>query len=183
MEWHYRVTLKVPWWPPYEHIWVCFLIKKKSPFSCLNVEFCLSRCYGAWTVTCTFQYRLWTGSIKPSLQHFQFCSVGLSLGILFFSTLKKRKLLIHKIYNVTRIVYFLFGFKVQVHCKWFYLFQSFTLFLAITNMYKSLTSLIFNTISRVIMKSEEHNGCYYMIIVIVDTAHDVSYASLSAYRA
>jgi hypothetical protein len=28
-------------------------------------------------VTCTFQYRPWTGSIKPSLQHFQFCCVGL----------------------------------------------------------------------------------------------------------
>jgi hypothetical protein len=28
-----------------------------------------------------------TGSIKPSLQHFQFCSVGLSLGILYLSIL------------------------------------------------------------------------------------------------
>jgi hypothetical protein len=42
---------------------------------------------GAWTVTCNFQYRPWTGSIKPSLQHFQFCRVELSLGILFLSIL------------------------------------------------------------------------------------------------
>jgi hypothetical protein len=27
----------------------------------------------------------WTGSIKPSLQHFQFCRVRLSLGILYLS--------------------------------------------------------------------------------------------------
>jgi hypothetical protein len=33
-------------------------------------------------VVCIWQYRPWTGSIKPSLQHFQFCRVGLSLGIL-----------------------------------------------------------------------------------------------------
>jgi hypothetical protein len=33
-------------------------------------------------VVCTWQYRPWTGSIKPSLQHFQFCRVWLSLGIL-----------------------------------------------------------------------------------------------------
>jgi hypothetical protein len=26
-----------------------------------------------------------TGSIKPSLQHFQYCRVGLSLGILYLS--------------------------------------------------------------------------------------------------
>jgi hypothetical protein len=49
----------------------------------INVEFCLSRFYGDWTVTCTYQYRPWKGSIKPSLQQFQFCCVGLSLGILF----------------------------------------------------------------------------------------------------
>jgi hypothetical protein len=42
---------------------------------------------GAWTVTCTFQYCPWTCSIKPSRQHFQFCRVGLSWGILFFSIL------------------------------------------------------------------------------------------------
>jgi hypothetical protein len=40
---------------------------------------------GAWRVTFTFQYRPWTGSIKPSLQHFQFCRVGLSLGSLYLS--------------------------------------------------------------------------------------------------
>jgi hypothetical protein len=51
---------------------------KISPFF-LNVESCLSRCYGALTVTCTFQYCPWTGSIKPTLQHFQFCCVGISL--------------------------------------------------------------------------------------------------------
>ena len=28
-------------------------------------------------------YRPWTGSIKPSLQHLQFCCFGLSLGVLF----------------------------------------------------------------------------------------------------
>jgi hypothetical protein len=27
---------------------------------------------GAWTVTCTFHYRPWTGLIKPSQQHFHF---------------------------------------------------------------------------------------------------------------
>jgi hypothetical protein len=36
---------------------------------------------------CTLQYRPWTGSIKPSLQHFQFCGVGLSLGVQYLSTL------------------------------------------------------------------------------------------------
>jgi hypothetical protein len=36
---------------------------------------------GAWTVACTFQYCPWTGSIKPSLQHFQFCRVGLNNGV------------------------------------------------------------------------------------------------------
>jgi hypothetical protein len=51
----------------------------------LNVEFCLSRCSGAWTVVCTWQYRPWTGAIKPILQQFQFCRVGLSVGILIFS--------------------------------------------------------------------------------------------------
>jgi hypothetical protein len=34
-----------------------------------------------------FQYRPCTGSIKPSLQHFQFCRVGLSLGILYLPIL------------------------------------------------------------------------------------------------
>jgi hypothetical protein len=61
-------------------------------------HFCLSRCYGAWTVVCTLQYRPWTGSIKPSLQHLQLCCVGLSLGILIFSILPQtahfKKLLI-----------------------------------------------------------------------------------------
>jgi hypothetical protein len=47
---------------------------KISPFSCVNVEFCLRRCYGALTVPCAFQYRLCTGSIKPSLQQFSFLS-------------------------------------------------------------------------------------------------------------
>jgi hypothetical protein len=70
----------------HDHICGCFKFKT-SPFLCLNVEFCLSLCYGTWTRTCTFQYRPWTGSIKPSLQHFKFCRVGLSLGILFFSIL------------------------------------------------------------------------------------------------
>jgi hypothetical protein len=42
---------------------------------------------GAWTVTCIFHYRSWTGSIKPSMQHFQFCRVRLSLGILYVSIL------------------------------------------------------------------------------------------------
>jgi hypothetical protein len=53
----------------------------------VNVEFCLSRCKGTWTVVCTWQYRPWTGS----MQHFQFYRVRLSLGILislyFFATL------------------------------------------------------------------------------------------------
>jgi hypothetical protein len=31
-----------------------------------------------------WQYCSWTGSIKPSPQHFQFCRFGLSLGILIF---------------------------------------------------------------------------------------------------
>jgi hypothetical protein len=35
------------------------------------------------TITYNFWYRPWKGSIKPSLQHFQFCCVGHSLGILF----------------------------------------------------------------------------------------------------
>ena len=38
---------------------------------------------GAWTVACTLHYLPWTGSIKPSLQHLQFCCFGLSLGFLF----------------------------------------------------------------------------------------------------
>jgi hypothetical protein len=41
----------------------------------------------AWTVVCTFKYRPWTGSIKPSLQQFNFGRVGLSLGILYLSIL------------------------------------------------------------------------------------------------
>jgi hypothetical protein len=57
---------------------------KISPFPCLNVEFCFSRCKGTWAVTFTFQYRLWARSIKQSLQQFQYCRVGLSLGILVF---------------------------------------------------------------------------------------------------
>ena len=51
---------------------------------CLNVEFCLSRCKGAWTTACTLHYRPWTGSIKPSRQHLQFYCFGLSLGVLLF---------------------------------------------------------------------------------------------------
>jgi hypothetical protein len=56
-------------------------------FMFINVEFCLSRCLGAWTVVCTWQFRPWTGSIKLSLQHFQFWRIGLLLGILIFSIL------------------------------------------------------------------------------------------------
>jgi hypothetical protein len=62
----------------------------------LNVEFCLSRCSGAWTVACTWHFCPWTCSIKPSLQHFQFCRVGHSLGILF-SLFYKRFLYMYKI--------------------------------------------------------------------------------------
>jgi hypothetical protein len=40
---------------------------------------------GAWTVVCTWQYRPWTGLVKPSLQHFQLFRVRLSLRILIFS--------------------------------------------------------------------------------------------------
>jgi hypothetical protein len=58
---------------------------------------------GVRTVVCTWQFRTFTGSIKPSLQYFQcccfgltlvilmfffFCDVGLSLGILFFAILE-----------------------------------------------------------------------------------------------
>jgi hypothetical protein len=78
----------------------------------LNVEFCLSRCQGAWTVVCTWQYRPWTGSIKPSLQHFQFCRVGLSLGILIVSirrlrgsNAKNSLVIFHMVWN--KITYFL----------------------------------------------------------------------------
>jgi hypothetical protein len=42
---------------------------------------------GTLTVVCTWQHRPWTGSIKPSLQHFQFCRFGLSVGNLVFSIL------------------------------------------------------------------------------------------------
>jgi hypothetical protein len=45
---------------------------------------------GEWTVVCVWQYRPWTGSIKPSMQHIQFCRVGLSLGIRIFSICKKK---------------------------------------------------------------------------------------------
>jgi hypothetical protein len=38
-------------------------------------------------VVCTWQYRPWADSIKPSPQHFQFCRFGLSIGILIFSIL------------------------------------------------------------------------------------------------
>jgi hypothetical protein len=41
----------------------------------------------AWTVVCTWQYRSWTGPIKPNLLHFQFCRIRLSLGILIFDHL------------------------------------------------------------------------------------------------
>jgi hypothetical protein len=40
-----------------------------------------------WGRACTFHYRPWTGSIKPSLQHFHFCHVF--LWILIFSILKR----------------------------------------------------------------------------------------------
>jgi hypothetical protein len=70
---YYCVTLQVPWKLPFS---VGVSKFKNSLFWCFNVEFCLGRCYGAWTVTCTFKYCPWTGSIKPSLQHFQFCHVG-----------------------------------------------------------------------------------------------------------
>jgi hypothetical protein len=65
-------------------IWTHLRMFQNSKFYqfMLNVEFCLSRCLGAWTVVCTVQYRPWTGSIKPSLQHFQFFRVGLSLRVL-----------------------------------------------------------------------------------------------------
>jgi hypothetical protein len=53
-------------------------------FKCL---FLLRPVLGVWTVICTWQYRPWTGSIKPSLHYFQFCRVGLSLGILICSIL------------------------------------------------------------------------------------------------
>jgi hypothetical protein len=55
---------------------------------------------------------LWTGSTKPSLQHFQFCRVGLSLGILYLSILGFQgfsKELSHELY-------FLLGLMLQKHC-------------------------------------------------------------------
>jgi hypothetical protein len=67
MEVHYCVTLKVPWWPPYGRIYGCFWVRDFAIFV-WSVGFCLGRCWGAWwAATCTFQYRPWTGSIKPSL--------------------------------------------------------------------------------------------------------------------
>jgi hypothetical protein len=53
---------------------------KISPLPWLNVEFCLTRCFGAWTITCTWHFRPWTGSIKPSRQHFQFVLLGFLYG-------------------------------------------------------------------------------------------------------
>jgi hypothetical protein len=44
-----------------------------------------SRCYGAWTVVFTWQYRPWSDSINPNLQHFQFWRFVRSLEILYFS--------------------------------------------------------------------------------------------------
>jgi hypothetical protein len=40
---------------------------------------------GAWAVACAFRCRPWAGSIKPGLWRFQFCRVGLSLGVLYLS--------------------------------------------------------------------------------------------------
>jgi hypothetical protein len=40
---------------------------------------------GSWTVTCIFQNRSWIRSVKPSLQHLQFCRFGLSPEFCFFS--------------------------------------------------------------------------------------------------
>jgi hypothetical protein len=77
-------------------------------------------CYILWSehicgcFTCTFQYRLWTGSFKPSLQHFQLCCVGHSLGILFFSIFCSET-------NWT--LYFLL--KRQITLYWLFYFRSF----------------------------------------------------------
>jgi hypothetical protein len=38
-------------------------------------------------LACNKHYRPWTDSSKSSLKHFQFCRVGLYLGIMFFSIL------------------------------------------------------------------------------------------------
>ena len=54
-----------------------------------HVEFCLGRCRGAWTVSCTFQCRPWTGSIKPGLQNLRFYCFALSLGVPYFCILPK----------------------------------------------------------------------------------------------
>jgi hypothetical protein len=37
----------------------------------------------AWTVTFTFQYRPWAGSIKPNLQYFQCCLKGFCFTLFF----------------------------------------------------------------------------------------------------
>jgi hypothetical protein len=63
------------------------LQKQEYNMSTEYTECSLKQVLEAWSVTWTFQYRPWTGSIKPSQQYFQFCSVELSLGILFFSIL------------------------------------------------------------------------------------------------
>jgi hypothetical protein len=52
---------------------------------------------GEWTVTCTFLYHPWTGSIKLSPQYFQFCHFERSLWILFFYILTLT--LLHNILN------------------------------------------------------------------------------------
>jgi hypothetical protein len=51
----------------------------------VNVEFCIKPVLGGVGGSLHCQYRSWTGSIKPSLQRFQFCCVGLSLKIVIFS--------------------------------------------------------------------------------------------------
>ena len=59
---------------------------------CLSANWILLQpVLGVWMVACTFHYRPWTGSIKPSLklslQHLQFCCFWLSLGVPVFCIL------------------------------------------------------------------------------------------------
>jgi hypothetical protein len=95
-------------------------VKKKQFIFKMKLLFVFTSCFvfgcwvllrpvlGAWTVACTFRCRPWTGSVGPSLRHFRFWRVGLSLGILYLSifcylasfAMVVNKIIMHNFYSV-----------------------------------------------------------------------------------
>jgi hypothetical protein len=68
-------------------VWTHLRMFLNSKFYCFTFKcwILLKLVLGGVDGNLQFYHRPWTGSIKPSLHHFQFCRIGLSLGILYLS--------------------------------------------------------------------------------------------------